>query len=388
MSGGKFLGLLGYAEIEVTGRYPEKFINLATAHGVRMWDTEIRDGYLMFRTDIYSVKKLWEVEAKTGCKLSIKNKAGLFVLGQFLLKRRFLVVGFFCFWVVLYYISGMVWKINISGTENLSSQQILEFVEPLGLYQGARHRQLELNQIEKKIYIAFPEVAWIAIDRSGTYINIRVVEKEYDPLQFGEVIDIVAEYDGIIFEMMVLQGVAMVEPGMTVAQGDVLIAGYRDVNGAVNAAGSAKARVYIEGYGDAGLQETEQRPTGNEKEIRLLQLGNSTTIGLSSREHGFSTFSVQESVRNLRGSSRIPIKLITRTVKELETVTYKYTPEQAKELAVERAAKAAIDQVEEHADIIKEEVVDLTLESEVYRFKVLLTVETNIAMEKVQEKGD
>jgi similar to stage IV sporulation protein len=386
MIGGRILGLLGYAQIRVTGRFPEKFINLASATGLRMWDTAISEGELIFKTDIYSLKSLWAIQHKTGCTIELQRQAGLLVISRFLLKRKFLLAGFFCFCLTLFILAGTVWSIEVEGIEELTQEQIMDSVEPLGLSRWVRYRTLDLNEIEEKLYIQYPQIAWIAIDRSGTKITIRVVEKDYDPLQFGKPIDIVAEYDGIISEMMVLQGMAMVEPGMTVAKGDVLISGCTSDDGIVNAAGSVKAIIYIEGYGEAALEEVERVATGVEKEVSFLHVG-SVSIALSPREHGFVHFDVTENIRLIRGKI-LPIKLITLRYQELNLFIHYYTPEQAEELARERAMISAHSQVGEFSDVLKTEVKDITLENNIYRYKILLTIESNIGIEKVQTKGE
>jgi len=84
------LGWLGQADIRVIGRFPEKFINLASAHGVRMWDTVISDDELRFKTGINSLKSLKEVQEKTGYIMEIHRKSGFFVLAQTLFKRKLL----------------------------------------------------------------------------------------------------------------------------------------------------------------------------------------------------------------------------------------------------------------------------------------------------------
>ena len=381
MKGGRVLGLLGYAEIKVTGRYPEKFINLASAQGIRMWDTEITLEQMVFKTDLFSLQGLDSIQQKTGCTVQVQNKSGLLVTARFLLQRRFLLAGFFCFLLTLYFLSGLIWTIEVDGLKELTREQITQSVEPMGISQWAPIRSLDLNDIEEKLYIKYPEISWIAVDRSGTKISIRIVEKEYDPLQFGKAIDIVAEYDGIISEMMVLQGIAMVEPGMTVAKGDVLIAGYSETSGIVNAAGSVKAIIYLEGYGEGALEEVERVITGVEKQVNFLEIGK-YSIALSPRDHGFMHFDVTETVRPVRGNL-LPIRLTSLVFQEINLIIHEYTPDEAEELARERAMISAHSQVNEHADILKKEVQDITLENKIYRYKVLLTIESNIGKEAV-----
>lgn len=383
MKHGKFIGWLGKADVKVHGRYPEKFINLASASGVRMWDSLLSSEELYFKTDITSLKTLETVRDKLGYTMEVQRKSGLLVLTQFMLRRKYLLAGFLCFWIILFYLSGLVWKLEITGLEKIEHSEVVNLVETLGLRKWSWLRNVNLNVIEEELYLKFPEIAWVAVERSGTKISIRIVEKEYDPLQFGEAIDIVAEFDGIISEMMVMQGIPRVQPGMTVAKGDVLISGYMDNGRLINAAGSVKAVIFIEGYGEAGVEEVEKQYTGKEKVVRIMQIGG-LSIPLTPGKHDFSEFEVVESVRFLRGNSKQPVRLVERKFLEVYYTINRYTPEQAEELAKERALLMAHQQVREHADLLKTEVRELTMENNIYRCKILLTFESKIGQEKVQ----
>src|SRR5690554_1666984 len=382
----KFLGVLGTAEIKVTGRFPEKFINMASAQGISMWDTVLGEKELVFKTFILHLGKLEGVQAKSGYALEELWRSGVLVFVCKIWRRKVLLAGFLGFWLVLYYLSGMIWRIDIQGLENIAKEEIEEHVGPLGIKRWTRFNKLDMDHVERQLYLEFPEIAWVALERTGTRISIRIVEKDYDPLQFGAPIDIVAEYDGIISEMMVLQGVPLVEPGMTVAKGDVLISGYREEDGLVNAAGSVKAIVYMEGYGEAALQEVETEFTGNEKLVQILRLGG-VNIPLSRTDHGFTNYKREESVRYLRGNSNTPISLVRHLYREVNMTTHSYSAEEADDLARERAKIAAHQKVGEHADILKTKFENISLDA-IYRYKVTLTIETKIGKERLKIEGE
>lgn len=386
MSWGKISGFWGHAQVRVTGSAPERFINLVAAAGIRLWAAKIDGQELQFNTDLISLKKLMEVRKNTGYIVEVQKKQGLLVFAGFLWQRKLLLAGFFCFWLCLYYLAGIIWTLDIDGMTSLEKSDVLDYVASLGLEKWANFRRLDLDAIEEQLYLRFPEIAWVAVERSGTKVSIRIVEKEPDPLRLGEPIDIVADCDGIISEMTVIQGKPLVEPGMTVAKGDVLIAGYRGDAGIVNAAGYVKAIVHVEGYGEAALRETEREFTGNQAQVTALQLGKKR-IFLSSREHGFVHYGMKESRRPLRGNLGLPVYLVEQIYREVKLITKVYTPEEADELARSRAMRMAHQQVGEHADLLKAEVKNINLDA-IFRYKVTLTIETKIGRESQSSGGE
>lgn len=383
MKRGNFSGLVGGAKIHIEGVYPEEFINQAANQGIKMWDIDASGKALIFSTDFNSLKKLKQMQLDRVFSLNILSETGLVVVLRRLVKRKFLLAGFFCFCLAIYYLSGLIWTIELNGLEEIQRAEVTEYVRELGLQKWGKIRRLNLNEIEQNLYLKFPQIAWVAVDRTGTKISIRVVEKEYNPLQFGAIIDIVAEYDGIIFEMMVLKGIPKAEPGMTVAKGDVLIAGYLDGDTVINAAGSVKGKVFLEGYGEAALHEIEKSYTGRQQQVDILQLwGKDLPL---SRKPPYEYYEVEEFSASIY---RDKIVYLRRLYSEVSLSTKNYSPQEADELARLRALIAAHAQVEEQAAILRKEVEKLSLGEGLFGYRVLLTAETNIGCERVQIRGE
>ena len=383
MKGGTNAALSGSVKIQISGMYPEEFINLAADKEIRVWDMEVAGKVLVFSTDFSSLKKLKQMQHDRGFSVEILRETGFVVWLRLLGKRKFLLVGFFCFCLAIYYLSGLVWTVELNGLEEINRAEVREYIRDLGVYKWGKIRDLNLNEIEQNLYVKFPQMAWVAVDRTGTKISIRIVEKEYNPMQFGAVIDIVAEYDGIIFEMMVLKGIPKVEPGMTVAKGDVLIAGYRDGDNMINAAGSVKGRVFLEGYGEAALEEIEKSYTGRQQQVDILQLWGKK-IPLSRRPR-FDNYEVEESSTSIYSTN---IVFLRRLYSEIILNTNIFSPAEADELALLRAMIAAHAQVEEQAVILSKEVEKVSLGEGMFGYRALLTVETSIGRERVQIRGE
>lgn len=383
MKGGKYSGLAGSAKVHIEGVYPEEFINQGANLGIKMWDIDASGKALVFATDFSSLKKIKKMQLDRGFSLDVLSETGFVVLLRRLVKRKFWLAGFFCFCLAIYYLSGLIWTIELNELEEINRAELTEYVRDFGLQKWGKIRGLDLDEIEQNLYLKFPQIAWVALDRKGTKISIRVVEKEYSPMQSGAIIDIVAEYDGIIFEMMVLKGIPKVEPGMTVAKGDVLIAGYMDGDNRINAAGSVKGKVFLEGYGEAALHEIEKSYTGRQQQVDILQLwGKDLPL---SRKPKYEYYEVEESSASIYRSN---IVFLRRLYSEISLSTKNFSPQEADELARLRALIAAHAQIEEQAAILSKEVEKISLGEGLFAYRVLLTVETNIGCERVQIRGE
>jgi similar to stage IV sporulation protein len=381
----RLMGLiLGSNRVRVKGCFPEKFINLATAHGIRLWNIRIYADGLRFETDTFSYKRLWGIHHATGCQMVSEGRRGLWEVLRTLKRRKVLLAGFFCFWLVLWYMGGMIWSVQIEGLENLQIGPVREHLEEQGVRLHARYGRLDFREIEQEMYIEFPEIAWVAIDRRGTYVKIRIVEKEPDPIQGDTPIDIIAAYDGIITDILVLQGIPLVETGMTVIKGERLISGFKTEHGLVNAAGTVRGFSWFEGYGECGLEEVTYRPTGHQVQVSYLWLGG-RLVRLRGSGPNFKHYDI--SIEKKPSRLFPGLSIVTRVYRETEQIVTYHTPEEALEIATERAMRMAHQQVPENSDILTSEINRIPLREEIIRMRVRIEVKLELGTENI-DKGD
>ncbi|HBS93084.1 MAG TPA: hypothetical protein DEA85_03630, partial [Firmicutes bacterium] len=114
-----------------------------------------------------------------------------------------------------------------------------------------------------------------------------------------------------------------------------------------NAAGSVKGRVFLEGYGEAALEEIEKSYTGRQQQVDILQLWGKK-IPLSRRPR-FDNYEVEESSTSIYSTN---IVFLRRLYSEIILNTNIFSPAEADELALLRAMIAAHAQVEEQAVIL------------------------------------
>lgn len=383
MKGEKYSKFIGWVKVLVAGIHPEEFINLAARSGLVTWNYRTTGKELSFITNYQGLKKLKMIQGEYRFSYTLLAERGIIPGVRRLWRRKFLLVGLFCFCLALYYLSGLVWVVKMDGLSTLDPAVVTEFLGEYGLKKWGKIRDLNLNAIEQNLYLKFPEIAWVAIDRKGAKISLRVVEKEFSPLEYGAVIDIVAAYDGIIFEMMVLKGIPQVEPGMTVAKGDVLITGSWEGENAINAAGSVQGKVFLLGEGEAATQENEKTYTGREKLVKIL-LAWGKEIPLS-RKPKFAQYEILDTSQALFGKD---VQLLHRKYTEITLEKKEYTPAAAADLARQRALVAVHSQLGEKAKILAKEIEVIPVNDAHFSCRVLLTAETSMGAERVRVKGD
>lgn len=218
--------LRGYAKFEVTGGFPERFLNLCAAKQRDVWDIRHTNNGFTALVRASEYKNLRSDARASGVRMRVKEKRGF----PFMLrKHRFRVgffLGFFLFFATIYYLSGFAWNINISGLKNISQEELLKVLEHNGIYAGARLSSIDEPNVRQNIILECPDISWMSINPVGTTLNIDLKERVYAPdKKSGEPSNLIASCDGLITSMQVEEGSAVVKVGDAVVSGELLVSG-------------------------------------------------------------------------------------------------------------------------------------------------------------------
>ena len=103
-----------------------------------------------------------------------------------------------------------------------------------------------------------------------------------------------ADFDGIIEDILVRRGTAAVSSGDAVCKGDILIYGWQgDLASAAD--GIVTAKLWGEGYGECALREEWTEPSGNEVISIGLKVDDGSFLHLAgAQESPYENYSVSE----------------------------------------------------------------------------------------------
>ena len=347
MSINRWLDYLGgIITVRVRGPYPEKIINLALSRGLFLFDIK-RDGqdvYFSMRRTGY--KALAGIAEKFGYQVEVLSRKGLPYYRQTLRRRWMMLIGALVFILVLYILSSLVWFLEVRGTNNVKKEAVTRSAANFGLQRYAFKGSLNKTLIEEGILREIPELSYVQVNIKGVKATIKVVEKVLPAEQLTGPCNLVAKRGGIVEEVMVLDGTAMVQKGETVGAGNILISGTIIPQGEypddmippprlVKAQGVVKARVWYEGYGEHPLLEEKTVPTGASAESISLE----TPWGkwdIKRPQQSFTSFEVQKSGQVLKTPwGKISWK--RETFWETRVQTEEFDPEVALEIARQQA---------------------------------------------------
>lgn len=286
----KLMNLLrGYVELEVTGAFPERLLNLCAQQRLQFWRLQWLDGTsFQFRIALQDLARLEELASRTMCELEIKERRGAAAVAVTMRKRWGFLAGLVLCLVAVSFLSRFLLVVEVVGNETVPTAVILTELQRLGVRPGAYGPAIQERDVANQALLALPELAYMGINISGTRAEVQVKEADQKPelLDESTPADVVAAADGIIVDIQAASGRAMFADGDIVAKGEVLIAGSIDLREAegvtvdrgrlvVRAVGTVTARTW------RTLKETIPLTTGvkeytgesqNQYTLRLLWL--------------------------------------------------------------------------------------------------------------------
>jgi similar to stage IV sporulation protein len=141
-------------------------------------------------------------------------------------KRYGAMLGILLSAFLIFFFSDVVWDVRIEGCLTGNEEEIARELSEVGFSVGDRWSKIDKNEVEVSLLKNSELVSWVNVNRRGTVAYVSVIDKYLgkDEKKTGYS-NLVAERDGIIEEITVKEGFAVVKAGDTVKKGDVLISG-------------------------------------------------------------------------------------------------------------------------------------------------------------------
>ena len=223
--------LRGTVQIEITGGWPERFLSSCAKSGISLWKTDPKapDRFTAWVSvvDYFRLK----VHAKrTMTQVRIRKKYGFpFVVHGWMRKKVLWFTAMVCV-LGIWYLSGFIWTISITGCEQVSQREVLDLLEEHGLRFGANVRSIDGDLLRNDVLQDTDKLSYLVVNVQGTHAEVRVTERTPVP-DFATLeapCDVVADGTGIIQALRVMQGTALVKVGDAIAEGERIFV-YRQI---------------------------------------------------------------------------------------------------------------------------------------------------------------
>ncbi len=317
----------GTLRIEVTGSYPERFLNVCSRSGIPFWDLEPVD-VGKFRVNVYAsdFSYLHRFAAKCKCRARILEKKGLRFTARRARPRSALLAGAVLFFLLYVSFSNFIWTFEVTGCETVSPVRVLSVLRQEGVYPGVLASDVHPEALRNRALLKLQELSWLTVTVQGTHAVVDVRERIEKPTLVDPKLpcDVVATESGLVESVIARAGQPVKKQYDLVEAGDILISHsvpitYSEESRTVHARGEVYARVWHTVKTATPLSVVQKHSTGKETQRWSLILGtNRINFFINSGNPYQECDKIINRYDLTLGSLRLPVSLQRETYREYE----------------------------------------------------------------------
>lgn len=361
--------LTGNVRVRVEAAFPERVLNVCSAHGIAFrdlsWRSETGFFFTVSRREWYLLRRRAE---KLDAVLTVERKGGVPFFAARFRHRHGLWIGFGVLAVLLAVNTCFVWDITVSGNDRVPEETILRAVEEAGVRRGSFAFSFRGQDVCNRVLPKVPELSWLTVNVRGCRAEVIVRERVPKPELWNEkqASNVVAAKDGLVTRVMPLDGEAQVIPGMTVCRNQLLISGVVETKGTEQP--SVTSRIYA-GVGEVWgrtwyecsvkipLSYDKKVPTGKNIHKNFLIFGkNRIKIGAGSSNFGMGYDKIKQTKPlTLFGAVRLPAVWERETLRRCGTERATRTHKEAEAMGKETLHRYLLTQIGEGGSVTQEQ---------------------------------
>ncbi len=341
---------------------------------INVYDVQERDAYLYLKIDIQDFKKVKKTIVTS--KFYYIDDSGLFHLKRVLTPLKVLSVLFFL--LLVNFFSQVVVSVNVIHENKEIRNLVAKELEEKGIKSFSLRKNYEaLNAIKKDVLNQYKDqLEWLEIESVGMKYIVRIEERIINqPIEPKGFCHIVASKSGMVDQVKVSHGEALVQKGKYVEAGDVLISGEikfnEEVKNNVCAEGEVLAEVWYQTSVSLPVHYQEKEKTGKKR----YNLG----VGMKSGNYKIFKSRLQNYVTEEKEWFRFfDFSFIKMTEYEVLTHERELTLEEGVALALEKADLNVQMKLKENEKIITRKVLKKSINNSTIDVEIFYSVLENI----------
>lgn len=327
--------LRGQVRVRVETPFPERVLNLCTAHGVPFFEPKIEDAAVTLTLSRGAWRTLRPLLRESGAQWHVQRRRGVpFFLAGF--RRRYALAAGLALCAALLGLNALfIWDVQVTGNETVPTERILRALERNGVRWGTFVFSVRPQSVCNHVLLEVPELAWLTVNVRGCRANVQVVERVKKPEvdARSEPANLVAAKTALVTRVLTYDGRACVLPGQTVLAGELLISGAVDTEGTANPSvasrllpgmGEVWGRTWYELSVRIPLTQTQKQYAPAQRHRIFLRLGKNRVkiFGKGSSQNGMECDKITKThPLTLPGGAALPAVLTVETLRPYEAVS-------------------------------------------------------------------
>ncbi|GIO23098.1 sporulation protein YqfD [Oceanobacillus sp. J11TS1] len=394
-----------YVTIRIQGVRPELFLQKCANQDILIWDVKkINDECCQATIMLKDIAALRKLRRSSLYKVSFVDQKGFPFFLSKLRRKRFLLVGILIGFLFFFVLSNLLWSVKITGVPKEIEAKIETELESFGVHPGVWLFSLASpTDIQRQLLNEVPELLWTGVNLQGTTLHLEAVEKTIvEELPPGEPRNLVATKTGVITNMYVSKGRAMVSVNDYVVPGKILVSGnLNSTEGDNNTDNEEKpqqpiaaeaeviANTWYEIHVSVPLQYQAEEITGEQKKRHYLRFGDVQLPFWGFRNPDFVHSQEERKEQPIHFLKwELPFSYVSNEISETEKIEEERSKEEAIEVGIQQAKIQLQNELGPEAVILSEKILHEHIEHGKVELILYLSVEENIVKEEPIIQGD
>ncbi|ARW07554.1 sporulation protein YqfD [Bacillus atrophaeus] len=386
----------GKVQLEVKGTGVERLLNECIRRGIPIFHVKKKKDTVWLSIQLQDVHAFRRVIRHFDCKARFTKRKGLpFLLLKSKLNLGF-TVGFILFFIILFLLSNMVWRIDITGAKPETEHQMMKHLKEIGVEKGRlQFLILSPEKIQKSLTNGIENITWVGVELKGTTFHMKVVEKnEPNKDKYVSPQHIVAKKKAIITRMFVQKGQPLVMIHDHVEKGQMLVSGLIG-----NEDNEQKVASKAEIYGETWYKSKVTVPletsftvyTGKVRTKHKLSFGSWAVPfwGFSFQKEEIKHPITEQETHSLQFLGfKLPVSYVKEQTRESEEALRKYTRKEAVQEGIEMGKQDVEDKLGGDGQVKSEKVLHQSVENGKVKLIILYQVIEDIVQTTPIVQGD
>ncbi len=317
--------IFGYVKFEFSNGFTEGFINTCYEYGIGIFNIIRLEDKVTACCPLKRYKDLHLAAKINGGKIKPLKKRGVIIPFLKLKNRWGLFIGGLLFIIIINFLSGFIWNIDIKGNNEISDNEILLVLNKNNFSIGSRWNDIDKGSIESMLMASIEKCSWVSINKKGCTADVEINESIAKPkIKKTGYANVKATKDGIIVDAIVYNGWKVAEKGDGVTKGDLLISGIYEGESTkttlfAHAQGKYMAQVKENINLTINRHQKEKVYNKNKKYKSICFFGITIPLYIGSFQKNNADITEEYRYLNLNGKT-LPIGILTTNVKEYAVI--------------------------------------------------------------------
>lgn len=339
----------GFVDFSVSGRFPERFLNLCAKNGINLWKMNGQSECFTARARNSDIAVIELLAKKTQMQLHISARYGLpHYIGKYR-ERAGLFVGAVLFTAICSFFSGYIWSIEVNVPDGINEYEIRRELSECGLSEGVPLKDIDVKLLKTNMQIKDQRISWITINLFGTRavvdLNQNIFEDKNKEEEISDNItsisNLISKADGTVTRIEVQNGSAAVKAGDGIQKGQLLVSGVMVYTNGNNVIAQSRANIYAKTSGKVNfeipIEFSETVISDNavtKREISILGLEIPLTF-CGNPDCKCLSYKTKEQLTI--GGNTVPVYFEKETLKEISSTEKRLDEKTAKKILDNRA---------------------------------------------------